>query len=97
MLNFNVSKEDSKWIDMIADRAMELTALKKTDYKKIDLLMDITAAHASGCPLELEKLCYAPQFDFAHDVIGIINHLDRETGELKDLFLPCYAKLKGGV
>lgn len=53
--------------------------------------MDIAAAHLNGCPLRLEELADADNFNFAHDVLGINRHLNRETGELQDCFLPRYA------
>jgi len=40
----------------------------------------------------LKGLLQAENFDFLHDVIGIVNHLNRETGELEDYFVPRYAR-----
>ncbi len=76
----------------IADRAVE-AARRRSSHPadrllKAEVMMDITATHANGCPLDLDKLLAAPDFDFAHDVFGIRRHLDRTTGELRDFFLP---------
>lgn len=58
----------------------------------LDLRMDLDATHSNGCPLDLQKLLDAPEFDFIHDLGGIVRHLDRETGALKDHFWPRCAK-----
>ena len=54
--------------------------------------MDVIAVNANGCPLDLQKLLDADDFNFAHDVDGIYWHLDRNTGKLKDCFLPRCAR-----
>jgi hypothetical protein len=54
--------------------------------------MDISACHSNGCPLRLADLLAAKNFDFMHDVAGIHNNIDRETGKLKGNFLPRYHK-----
>ncbi|KKK55056.1 hypothetical protein LCGC14_3078450, partial [marine sediment metagenome] len=41
--------------------------------------------------LDLARFLEGPDFDFAHDVWGIRNHLNRETGQLENCFLPRYA------
>jgi hypothetical protein len=43
-------------------------------------------------PLDFEKLFGFPDFDFAHDIYGIMNRVDRTTGKLTDCFLPRCAK-----
>ncbi len=53
--------------------------------------MDIQACHTNGCCLKLVDLLKAVDGDFLHDVCGINRHIDRETGKLKDCFLPRYA------
>jgi hypothetical protein len=54
--------------------------------------MDITACHLNGCKLDLAKLLAADDFNFAHDVLGIRRHIDRETGQLMNCFRPRFAK-----
>lgn len=49
--------------------------------------MDMTAANAD-IPLDIEKLRDAPAFDFAHDIYGIQQHINRHTGKLDDFFVP---------
>jgi hypothetical protein len=95
-ISFDVSKEDSKLIRAIVDRAFGPGALgdgmRKYSIKRLDLSMDITATHANGTPLDLQKLFDFDAFNFAHDVIGILRHLDRETGKLGGCFLPRCAR-----
>lgn len=57
----------------------------------INIHMDIQATHAT-CPLNLDELLNAPRFDFLHDVYGIANNLNRDTGEIENCFLPRYSK-----
>ena len=54
--------------------------------------MDISGCHLSN-PLDLDKLLDADDFNFMHDVLGIMKHIDRKTGELRDFFLPRFSKL----
>jgi hypothetical protein len=53
--------------------------------------MDLEACHASGCPLDLRGLLDAADMDYWHDISGINQHLDRETGHLMNCFVPRYA------
>ncbi|MFZ2949003.1 MAG: hypothetical protein WA003_05920, partial [Desulfuromonadaceae bacterium] len=57
-----------------------------------DTKIDITATHANGCPLDLDKLLAADDSNFLHDVIGIIRHIDRRNGQLINCFLPRFAR-----
>ncbi len=89
MLNFNVPPEDFKQIYAITKRAVkEIQGFEDL----MSLEMDIIATHTNGCPLDLQKLLNADAFNFAHDIVGINNHIDRETGELKNCFLPRCSK-----
>lgn len=98
MVNWEVSKEDFDLITEITDRAVEIALrvrtikAKEVGAFKLELRMDLTATHASGCPLRLANLLSAPSGDFAHDVFGIRQHIDRETGQLGECFLPRYAQ-----
>lgn len=42
-------------------------------------------------PLRLAEFANADNFNFGHDVAGILGHLNRQTGELEDCFLPRFA------
>ena len=92
MLNWNTTKEDTEVIAKIAKRANAMTAKMGYDYSIMTASMDITATHVNGCPLKLNDLLEADEFNFAHDTIGILHHIDRETGQLTDCFVPRYAQ-----
>lgn len=68
----------------IAERAER--EIKGWKHKRSSFLMDL----ASVPELDLAKLLAAPMFDFAHDVCGIVRHMDRSTypGKLTDCFSP---------
>ncbi len=83
LINFKVTKAEAVTIGRIVRRA---AAFHPDDAMTIS--MDVTACHANGCPLDLEKLLDAPDFDFAHDVMGIRRHIDRKTGKLGGCFVP---------
>ena len=89
ILNWKVSREEHELIMAIVKRAATVVP----DINRLELNMDITAAHANGCPLKLKELLEAPDFDFSHDVFGIQRHINRNTGKLEDCFLPRYAYL----
>lgn len=91
-ISFKTTTEERIKIQQIAERAAK--KYKEMGYKlnMLHSVMDITAVHLNGCPLDLERLLEAPEFDFIHDVAGIAQHLNRETGELEGFFIPRYAK-----
>ena len=81
------TKEEYEVIFDIVKRAKSIGVKRDP----LSLEMDIEAAH-ENCPLKLDELLKADDFNFMHDVIGIVNHLNRQTGELENFFLPRYAK-----
>lgn len=91
MISFHVNKADHRTIVEIADRATTIARQVETEYSSVEAMMDITAAHANGCPLKLSELLAAERFDFVHDVFGIRRHLNRSTGQIEDSFWPRYA------
>lgn len=58
---------------------------------RMDVEMDLSATHAT-CPLRLAELADADDFNFSHDMGGIRRHLNRQTGELEDFFVPRFAE-----
>lgn len=90
MISFQVSETDLNLIEEIADRA-EASGMTGPHYDRLTLLMDVTACHANGCALDLQRLYEADGFNFAHDVAGIARHMDRETGQLRNCFVPRFA------
>jgi hypothetical protein len=83
-----LTKEDMETIGKIVDRVSALATEYGEKIDRISFNMDISAAYLHT-PLDLQQLLDFPDFDFAHDVFGIRQHLDRSTGELKDCFIPC--------
>lgn len=90
-INFDTTKDETTIIIKIAKRASDLAKKHGLEIEGVDFLMDVSATHASGCPLNLQNLLNADDENFSHDVFGIRRHLDRETGILGDCFLPRHA------
>lgn len=86
MINWNATKADFEIIDAIAHRACNFLAV---DFQRIE--MDIVACHLNGNPLDLQRLLEADTFEFAHDILGIKNHINRNTGELENCFVPRFS------
>jgi len=72
-------------IKKIADRAAA-----HFNMSPITFIMDVSACH-STTPLLLQELLEANDADFIHDIAGINKHLNRQTYQLMDTFLPRYA------
>lgn len=89
MIKWTVSKEDMELIRAIVLKAEHMGILNGD---RMTSLMDITACHANGTQLRLKDLLNASKGDFVHDISGISAYLNRETGQLKNCFLPRYAR-----
>jgi hypothetical protein len=86
-VQFKASHNDLLLMSQIANRYLK----RFPNFgKKLDVMMDLEAVISNGCPLKLSDLLAADDFNFFHDVCGIRDHLDRETGKLKDQFSPRY-------
>lgn len=88
-IKFDVTAREHKVLFQIAERAVSL--LEAYD-DSVSANMDVTACHCNGCPLKLEELLHADDENFAHDLLGIRRHLNRDTGELMNCFLPRYSR-----
>lgn len=95
MTTFNATRAELAQIDVIAERAVALAHTHGIEYDKLSAMMDINAVHSNGCPLRLDELAAAEPAHFAHDVLGIRRHIDRETGKLGDFFRPRFARQAG--
>ena len=93
MIDFTMSNDDEKHASTIVERFLLLSG--ESRMRKMIYMMDILAAHLNGCPLKLGELAKASDYDLAHDMGGIIRHIDRHTGRLTGCFLPRYAKPEG--
>lgn len=91
-INFNVRRDEMQIIHQIAVRAItELRSAIDKDHGISGVAMDITCTHANGHPLRLRELLEADNFNFAHDVLGVYRHLNRETGKLENHFHPRFS------
>ena len=88
----HATRREAILIAEIADRAVEKAAELGLEVDKHDVIMAVSLVHHGDCPLDLESLRTAPDFDFAHDVFGILKHLDPKLMELTDCFLPRCAR-----
>jgi hypothetical protein len=86
ILNWAVNADDQNAITSIGYRAEQLSKnlgqKGRAAYRRQDAMMDITATHLNGAPLQLQQLLAAADGDFAHDVFGIRQWLNRDTGQL---------------
>lgn len=87
-VSFSGSRADKALVRGIARRARELLLAHRIDRDVTDIQMDLLATHANGCPMDFVRLSEADDFNLMHDVGGINRHLNRETGELMNCFLP---------
>ena len=88
-VSFSVTTAEALMIGKIVKRGMAMAKeAGRKDIKAQDVAMDITAVHANGTPLRLQRFLDADDFNFAHDFFGINQHIDRETGGLMHFFLP---------
>jgi len=85
-INWSSTKEDDQIISEIVNRASNILEIGITD--KMSLSMDITAVHLNDTNLDLKKLLAFDEFNFVHDVVGIMNHINRNNGKLTNCFLP---------
>ena len=93
-IEWDATQEDSLLIAGIAARAIRLQPGEHAD--KLQLVMDVTACHANGCPLRLSALLDSDTANFVHDISGIRQNICRNTGQLLNCFVPRYAAAEGG-
>ncbi len=92
MLKWTISPDEMTLESKIADRAIAMARTAGIQYDKMTAVMDIDAVHSNGNPLRLQELLESDDLDFAHDIFGILAHLDRNTGRLLDCFSPRYSR-----
>lgn len=78
--------DEMKTISKIAKRAVKMYPV----LNHMSTVMDLDAVHEKT-PLQLAELLKADNFNFAHDVVGIANNLNRETKELENCFSPRFS------
>ena len=85
MTSFEATKDEMVLMEKVADRAESLEIVRGS---RIGLLMDLMAVNANGCPMDFERLLNFPGGEFSHDIHGIQYNINRNTGKLKDGFVP---------
>lgn len=91
-VRFDCSPAEALIVQAIVERGWKLGWLRKSYLDKLDMRMDVLATHANGNPLRLADLLAADDFNFAHDMSGICNCLDRRTGKLTRNFSPRFSQ-----
>lgn len=89
-----MDRETVKKISEIAKRANALATSYDIDYPVLVAFMDLDNAN-KHIPLDLDKLMQFNEQNFGHDIFGIRRHLNRDTKELENCFLPRSAKNQG--
>ena len=62
-----------------------------TPADRLDVEMTLFFANEQY-PLDFERLATFKDFDFAHDVFGMLRHMDRPSCKLQNFFVPRCAK-----
>ena len=83
-----MTKNEHLLIAEIAKRADEQGLLH---YDRMSMIMDLSVAHEQF-HLDLTELLNAPDFDFAHDINGIQQNINRQNKVVENHFLPRYAR-----
>jgi hypothetical protein len=91
-VSFDQSGIHGPTLRRVVTRALALFASAEIEYDKMSAQMDLVATHANGNPIDFERLLAADDFNFAHDVLGIYRHINRETGKLDDFFVPRFSR-----
>jgi hypothetical protein len=92
-MNRPTDKREAKLITEIVDRAEKLARRFKQPTVRAAIAIDLVMAHRMQ-PLDLELLLKADDGNFAHDVFGIMRHIDRNSGAMRDCFVPRFARFQ---
>lgn len=82
-------KENFEKLVEIAKRAEKMNLLM---FDRFSLIMDLECANEEF-NLRLEEFLNADNFNFAHDIVGIQNNINRQTKEFENCFLPRFSKV----
>lgn len=75
-------------IRKITKRAISIYAAQGVTLDRMSTEMDLSACHANGNRLNLDKMLGFDDFNLMHDITGIYRNLDRDTGKLMNFFVP---------
>ena len=82
-----MKKENFKLIVKIAEKADNMGLLI---FDRLSLIMDLECANREF-NLRLEEFLDADNFNFAHDISGIQNNINRQTKQFENCFLPRFS------
>ena len=92
-ISFETTKDEDGLIEKITERAAKIYQDRGQGHlDQFSLMMDLEATNANGCKIDFQKLIEADDFNFVHDVFGIIRNINRTNGKLENCFLPRSAK-----
>jgi hypothetical protein len=86
-------KRETALLTEIVNRAEKLSRRFKQPTVRATIVLDLVMAHRMQ-PLDLELLLAADDVNFAHDVFGIMRHIDRKSGAMRDCFVPRFARFQ---
>ena len=81
-------KKDHALVAKIIKKFWTETQEATSPFSSMGLTMSLIACHTHGCPLDLDKMLKADTFTLNHDIYGIHNHINMETGGLENCFVP---------
>jgi hypothetical protein len=84
---FTATRDELELIAAIARRASDINPSLST----ASVAMALEACHCAGCRLDLKRMLNASDGQLMHDVLGVMTHLDRDTGRLGGCFRPRFA------
>lgn len=82
-----ITKEQIELIVLIAKRAEKMELMS---FDRMSLIMDLQTAHEEF-NLRLQELLDADDYNFAHDIVGIQNNINRLERKMENIFVPRYA------
>ena len=80
MISWSKNREVIELESQLAKRAVSMAKEHDIQYDQMTAVMDIDACHNNGNPLKLQELLEADDFNFAHDVFGIRQHIAAHSG-----------------
>ena len=79
----------------ISRRATAIAIANGGDPSRIninEIVLTLNDVIASGCPLDVERWIAADDFNFTHDLVGILRHYDPATGGFSHHFVPRFQR-----
>lgn len=81
------TKEQIELIVLIAKRADKMGLMA---FDRMSLIMDLQTAN-DEFNLRLQEFLDADDYNFAHDIVGIQNNINRLERKMENIFVPRYA------